>query len=770
MRDLEITNHALKQEIAECRQSYKDLESSELRFRSIFEHVSVGLAHVGLDGQFFNVNRKFCDITGYSTEDIKSLTIKDFVQPKDAETDLRLLQQLLSDKNETYSIEKQYCRRDSTLVWISLTISFLYDEAQKTNFFLMVIQDSTGRKQTEETLHRQHDYLQHLFSSISEAIVSVRLPTRTIEWISDSHKVLGYTPGECMDQTSEKFYSNTGEYHVVGALMTNAIEKGQEVLRTEALLRRKNGEVFPAEINASFYKKDGKVISVTSLIRDITQRRQAEDLLRDSEEKFRNLVEQSPLSIQILNLQGQIISVNESFKMLWGISDEDLPLAMEKYNIFEDAEVQRLGLRSYVERAFGGEAVTVPVIEYDAANALEHLDLDAVVANKRWIEVRFYPIRNSKGEIVNVVGIEHDVTAHNQAEEKLRIAQERFYRVYQATPNAITIVDLSSGQFVDVNKSFERIFGYSKEEVVGRSSLDIKIWKNPEDRARLMANYSATRHMEAKNLEFLTKTGETVITNTNFELIDIFGKDHSIAIVADITRNRQAEKKIRQYQERLKALASQLTLVEERERSRIAGEMHDSIGQTLAFSRIQIAKAKKHLGQEARLTELLDDISQSLFTAIQQTKNLVFDLSSPLLNEIGLPAAIANWLEEQVEKKHGIETVFIGGGENIALATNQKVILFRNFREILANTIKHAEASRVVVMLKSHQGQLILSISDNGVGFDVQQINAASKTEEKFGLFGIKERMEDLGGALQIIAHPGRGSRVVLTAPSLRRM
>ncbi len=117
-------------------------------------------------------------------------------------------------------------------------------------------------------------------------------------------------------------------------------------------------------------------------------------------------------------------------------------------------------------------------------------------------------------------------------------------------------------------------------------------------------------------------------------------------IVRDITERKKAEAALEAYQKRLKALASQLVISEENERSCIAADLHDDIGQTLAISRIQIARAKKYT-PEGELATLLDEIFQSLLDTIQNTKALIFDLGSPLLNEIGLAAAISNWLENQ---------------------------------------------------------------------------------------------------------------------------
>jgi len=142
--------------------------------------------------------------------------------------------------------------------------------------------------------------------------------------------------------------------------------------------------------------------------------------LAETEERFRTLVEQSPLSIQLFDNDGKIAQINAAWMKLWGISEELLPDVLDKYNILEDEEAKKLGVMPLIEKAFKeGETVVLPVIEYDVGATMDHLSLDSVTGNKRWIQARLYPVRNSKGEIVNIVDIEEDITERMRAEKEL---------------------------------------------------------------------------------------------------------------------------------------------------------------------------------------------------------------------------------------------------------------------------------------------------------------------------------------------------------------
>ena len=233
----------------------------------------------------------------------------------------------------------------------------------------------------------------------------------------------------------------------------------------------------------------------------------------------------------------------------------------------------------------------------------------------------------------------------------------------------------------------------------------------------------------------------------------------------DITKRKLVEQQIMEYQQQLQSLASQLTLTEERERRRIATELHDQVGQTLAFARMRLASAGKATS-DAQREAILDDVSQSLRQAIGDTRDLVFDLSSPLMNELGLAAALSEWLEEQVGKRHGLQTEFIHDGQRLLLDDDMRAMLFRSGRELLTNVVKHAQAKRVTVRLE-YEGTLVrIVVEDDGVGFDVDAMPEAMEREGGFGLFSIQERMADLGGSLEITSEPGQGCTAILTAPT----
>jgi signal transduction histidine kinase len=237
-----------------------------------------------------------------------------------------------------------------------------------------------------------------------------------------------------------------------------------------------------------------------------------------------------------------------------------------------------------------------------------------------------------------------------------------------------------------------------------------------------------------------------------------------VDVEEDITERKQAEERLLNYQDRLRALASELTLTEEQERKRIATELHDGAAQSLAFARLQLVSVKKAVEEPAARTKL-DELSQLLMESLQQIRDVLLDLSSPTLNEIGLAAALSEWLEEHIGRRHGLRTSFDDRAGGVPLTDEVRAVLFRNARELLTNVVKHAKAGKVSVCMETSEDMLRILVKDDGIGFDPEAVAGRPNTEGAFGLFTIRESMADMGGSVEIASAPGKGTRATLIVP-----
>lgn len=244
----------------------------------------------------------------------------------------------------------------------------------------------------------------------------------------------------------------------------------------------------------------------------------------------------------------------------------------------------------------------------------------------------------------------------------------------------------------------------------------------------------------------------------------IFREENAVQIIArDITERKKVEAEIWEYQNMLKRVASDLILAEESERRKLAIVLHDQLGQSLAMAKIKISGLMSTLDgveQQDKLKAIEADIS----AAVKQTRSLTNDLSPPVLHELGLIVAI-RWRLDKFMNETGISTKYDHNVDTVTLRDEQSIILFGSADEILNNIVKHANAGQVNVMVDVQSSSLILMISDDGQGFDLSILNPENRRNDSFGLFSIKERLEYLGGVLDVQSQPKQGTRVILSIP-----
>jgi len=229
----------------------------------------------------------------------------------------------------------------------------------------------------------------------------------------------------------------------------------------------------------------------------------------------------------------------------------------------------------------------------------------------------------------------------------------------------------------------------------------------------------------------------------------------------DITARKVAEEKVHLCQRQLRTLASQLLFTEERERRRLATDLHDSIGQALAISKLRLDALRTMVPSTAVAGDF-DEICSLLDQTIQQTRSLTFELSSPVLYEL-VPALES--LVEQMERCYGLRIHFIEDCRSKSVSGDLAVLPFRAVQELLVNVVKHAKAPKERAVIVREGEHIRIRVEDNGIGFDPTEIDSHEDRTRRFGLFSIRERLHHLGGRVEIVSRPGRGAQVSLTAP-----
>jgi PAS domain S-box-containing protein len=228
-------------------------------------------------------------------------------------------------------------------------------------------------------------------------------------------------------------------------------------------------------------------------------------------------------------------------------------------------------------------------------------------------------------------------------------------------------------------------------------------------------------------------------------------------------KQRKTEEKVRAYQDLLRSMASKITLAEERERHRIAVELHDGIGQNLAIAKIKLNTLEESSKVKESLC-LIKEIRGIIDQTISSMRSLTFELSPPILYEFGLEAAL-EWLSENISNQHGIQVKHVNDGKPKPVTEQLQVLIFQMVRELLLNVVKHAQAGSVNLHVTKKNRNLQIQVEDNGKGFNYPGSKLGFSRSGGFGLFSIRERLDCFGGKFEVKTKPGHGTRVIIKVP-----
>ncbi|HEX3799615.1 MAG TPA: PAS domain S-box protein [Verrucomicrobiae bacterium] len=365
-----------------------------------------------------------------------------------------------------------------------------------------------------------------------------------------------------------------------------------------------------------------------------------------------------------------------------------------------------------------------------------------------------------------MLGIVRNITERKRAEAAIRESEAKFSTAFRASPDPMSIVELETSRIVDTNEVFERAFGWRREQVIGVSTVDLGLWADPEDRNHFLVKLNQCGSV--KDFPTIVKTREGRIYDclVSAEVAEINGRKSMIVVSQDITKRKQAEQRLEKSRLQLRALSARLQSLREEERTHLAREIHDHLGQLLTALKLDLRSIERKLpalgdatliaglnGKLASARELTDETIKS----IQQ---IASELRPAILDRLGLEAAIES--ETQAfQSRTGVQCESQLPGESIATAPELATAVFRIFQEILTNIARHAHATHVQVNLHRENGSLVLKVEDDGVGMQ----NSDLDNPKSLGLLGMQERAEILGGQMSYGSANGKGTLVTMRIP-----
>jgi PAS domain S-box-containing protein len=357
-----------------------------------------------------------------------------------------------------------------------------------------------------------------------------------------------------------------------------------------------------------------------------------------------------------------------------------------------------------------------------------------------------------------------ELERRGRVQEMLRKAAERYKNLFDNSPIGIYRTG-PDGRILMANPSLFRMMGYSSSNTLASLEAQKGLYEPTYLRKRFLNRLRRDGRVQGFEAVWRRPDRSNIFVRENARVTR--AQDGTVlyfeGTVEDISARKKAEEDIHSYQQQLRSLAAELSLTEERERRRIATILHDHIGQILAMSKIKLGSLIQSSPSSADVGSVRE-IREYVEQAIDYTRSLTVELSPPVLYAFGLEAAL-EWLSEQIAEQFGIDCRFENDSEPKPVSEEMKVFTFTAVRELLANVVKHAKASRAKVTVRRVNRSLVIHVADDGVGFNPSKLRTHLYDNQGFGLFSIRERIRHLGGQMEVKSIKGRGTRVILEEP-----
>lgn len=512
------------------------------------------------------------------------------------------------------------------------------------------------------------------------------------------------------------------------------------------------------QAGAQDYLVKGQVTGplLTRSLRYAAERARMEEVLCQSEERLRAIMDNSPALMFLKDMEGRYLLVNRKFEEVFHLQSRNL-IGKTDEEIFPSAQAA-------VFRADDRKVL-------EAGKPMEFEEVALHDDGPHTSIVIKFPLVNPQGKCEALCGIATDITDRKRVEEERRKLLNDRLLLLESTGEGIYGVDLR-GRCTFVNKAAARMLGYQPEELQGQDMHGLIHHHRPDGspypwkECRIYAAFLRGQGVHVDNEVMWRKDGTAFpVVYSSFPVREQERITGAVAAFTDITERKRTEEQLQNTLGRVRTLSQRLEAVREEERTRIARELHDELGVRLTCFKLDLTSLQSLTGDSLlfprkQMEEKIRSMTAEVDATIASVQRLAVELRPGILDDLGLVAAI-EWQCQDFEGRSGISCLYKAMQEEIGLDPSCATAAFRICQEALTNVARHAKATFVQVLVAQENGELLLKIQDDGQGISAAKLtNSAS-----LGLLGMRERASSLGGQVEIAGRPGEGTTVTLRLP-----
>ncbi len=715
------------------------------KYRSMVENANDIVFSINMDGTLTYGSPNWNSIFGHDVNDhIGKSVFESLIHPEDIPGCLNVIEKTIETKERQSGIEYRVLHKDGGWRWQRANTSPVIDKNGSVISLLGIGRDISEEKNAKEALLLSEQSYQGLFNAVAECIYILDEDGLILDVNASVEKTHGYTREELLGK-SPSLLSAHGENKMqpISDLLQN---KNAENIPEQFTIQAKTKEnkVFIKEVNYAKGKHWGQDVMIVSA-RDITERKKTEEALKESEEKYRVLVENAMDIIYTFDKNLIIKSFNNVGVKLLGYTFDEV-IGKSADFVLNDMEMEFS--KRMLQNKLDGQEKT-------------RYELSLIAKDGKIIPVEVQTqLIYKDGLFDGIQGIARDITERKKADKALQQTLLELSDYKYALDQAANVSISDQDGFIKyVNESFCKQYGYTADEIIGQNH-DIlnsgfhpqSFWEEFWETIQKGQVLKAEVRNKAKDGTFQW-SDTTIVPFLNDEGLPY----QYLSIRRDITEKRRLEQELAFKQINNQKLITELTIEsQEKERKSISHELHENINQVLAGAKIYLGI---YQSKNKEKDEMFDKGYDYLNIAMDQINKLSNSLVTGSLSDFGLLENLVDLVDE-INKTKTLKVILDNKAENLNLIKNkQMLMLYRIVQEQINNIITHAEASTVKIQLSTLNNKVYLTISDDGVGFDTTQ------ETKGFGYVYIKNRVEFYHGSLNIISSPGNGCILDIIVP-----
>jgi len=677
-------------------------------------------------------------VLGYSRDEFENSDNfwKSHIHEEDREEISESLRRAINNNSTEWEADYRFYAADGRIRTVKDSAVLFRDEQGELQRIIGAMVDVTPVQEYQEMLKAERNRFELIAKSSNDVLYDHNFENDEVWWSEGWVLRFGFDKDEIKNHIiwwESLLHPQDKEF--ITQSVREALDSGDEFWAGNYRIKDGTGDYRIVSDKGYFIRGDDGSLHLVGTISDITADEVAKRELEKSEEQYRLLFENSPLPMWIYDPESLfIVSVNKAAILKYGYSKEEFKkLKLYELHREKDLEQVKVEIKRSIQRKSTGFDPWIQVTK----------DGEELIVELSGSEILY------EDKIHRLV-IANDITEQKKAESQLKESEEQYRLLFEQNPIPMWIYDPDSYRFSEVNQAAIEKYGYSRDEFLNMTILEIR---PAEDRNKVKHAVQLNRKNGPAFFDewtHTTKSGEKLKVLVSASDIYYKGKDQRLVIVNDITEQRKAEERA----------ISAIIEGEERERQRVAKELHDGLGQYLSAANMNLKSVYEDAeGLSEKLSDTFDNGLQLLNYAISETRNISQNLLPKAIQDYGLELAIES-LVNQLRKSTDILFYLYENLGDAEISENIQINLYRITQEALSNAIRHGKPKTINVQLIYSMDEILLTIEDDGIGFDVDE-----KEGSGLGLRSMKTRVGAMSANLDIISTLGRGTIVSVVVP-----